>query len=75
MTTTMDAIYEKGVLRPVRPIPVADGTKVQITVTTPETAEKAVLAPGRFRWERLQARQDTYAGSATDELIRQRREE
>ena len=33
MTTTVEAIYENGVLRLSRPIDLADGTPVDVTVT------------------------------------------
>jgi predicted DNA-binding antitoxin AbrB/MazE fold protein len=75
MTTTVEAIYEKGVLRLTQPIPLDEGTKVQITITTPETVQKIARKAGRFSWERTPRLQDEYAGSAADELMRQRREE
>jgi predicted DNA-binding antitoxin AbrB/MazE fold protein len=33
MTTTADAIYENGVLRPLTPLPLAEGARVEVTVT------------------------------------------
>jgi len=33
MTTTAAAIYEHGVLRPLSPLPLAEGTRVEVTVT------------------------------------------
>jgi predicted DNA-binding antitoxin AbrB/MazE fold protein len=33
MTTTAAAIYEGGVLRPLSPLPLAEGTRVEVTVT------------------------------------------
>jgi predicted DNA-binding antitoxin AbrB/MazE fold protein len=33
MTTTAAAIYEHGVLRPLAPLPLADGAQVEVTVT------------------------------------------
>jgi predicted DNA-binding antitoxin AbrB/MazE fold protein len=35
MVTTILAVYENGVLRPVRPLPLAEGETVQLTVTSP----------------------------------------
>jgi predicted DNA-binding antitoxin AbrB/MazE fold protein len=33
MTTTASAIYENGVLRPLSPLPLAEGARVEVTVT------------------------------------------
>jgi len=33
MTTTAAAIYENGVLRPLSPLPLAEGARVEVTVT------------------------------------------
>lgn len=33
MTATAAAIYEKGVLRPLSPLPLAEGARVEVTVT------------------------------------------
>ncbi|EDY18735.1 Protein of unknown function DUF104 [Chthoniobacter flavus Ellin428] len=33
MTTTAAAVYEKGVLRPLSPLPLAEGARVEVTVT------------------------------------------
>ena len=41
MTTTAAAIYENGVLRPLSPLPLAEGTRVEVTVMH----EAASLAP------------------------------
>ena len=35
MTTTVEAIYENGVLRPVQAIPVAEGSRVEVIVIDP----------------------------------------
>lgn len=36
MTTTVRAVYENGVLRPERPLPLAEGASVNVTVATAE---------------------------------------
>ena len=36
MTTTIQAVYERGVLRLKEPIGLADGTTVEVTITTSE---------------------------------------
>jgi predicted DNA-binding antitoxin AbrB/MazE fold protein len=37
-TTTIEAVYEQGVLRLARPIDLADGTRVDVTITPREQA-------------------------------------
>jgi predicted DNA-binding antitoxin AbrB/MazE fold protein len=37
MTTTVEAIYEQGVLRLIQPLPLAEGTRVDIIVMTRES--------------------------------------
>jgi predicted DNA-binding antitoxin AbrB/MazE fold protein len=44
MTLTIDAIYEDGVLKLAKPLPLAEHDKVQVTVHTP-VAETAGLIP------------------------------
>ena len=39
MTTTVEAIYEQGVLRLKEPISLADGTRVEVIVITRDPAE------------------------------------
>ena len=34
MTITVSAVYENGVLKPKKPLALADGTEVQLTMTT-----------------------------------------
>ncbi|HLG14091.1 MAG TPA: antitoxin family protein [Blastocatellia bacterium] len=36
MTTTIQAVYERGLLRLKEPIPLSDGTIVEVTITTSE---------------------------------------
>ena len=42
MTTTTGAIYEHGVLRPLSPLPLVEGARVEVTVT-----DTGVKAPSR----------------------------
>lgn len=47
MTTTAAAIYENGVLRPLSPLPLAEGARVEVTVTdqaSPSAAEISTAA-------------------------------
>ena len=41
MTTTAAAIYERGVLRPLAPLPLAEGTRVEVTVTDDAASSRA----------------------------------
>jgi predicted DNA-binding antitoxin AbrB/MazE fold protein len=46
MTTSVRATYEKGVFKPSSPVPLADGTEVQLTITdgTPANDPAGVVA-------------------------------
>lgn len=37
MTTTFEAVYEKGVLRPLQPVQLAEGSQVEVTVRPTRT--------------------------------------
>ncbi|MBD2100586.1 antitoxin family protein [Leptolyngbya sp. FACHB-261] len=39
MTTTIQAVYEQGVLRPTQPIKLAEGTRVEVIVIVKELEE------------------------------------
>ena len=41
MTTTAAAIYEHGVLRPLTPLPLAEGARVEVTVTDDASSAQA----------------------------------
>jgi predicted DNA-binding antitoxin AbrB/MazE fold protein len=49
MTTKVEAVYEHGVLRPRQPLPLDDGTKVDVLVLSDEasTAKKTGRRPSR----------------------------
>lgn len=42
MTTTVRAVYENGVLRPERALPLAEGQSVDVTVATVQPPEQAI---------------------------------
>ena len=42
MTTTAAAIYEHGVLRPLSPLPLAEGARVEVTVTDDASSAQAM---------------------------------
>lgn len=43
MTTTIEVIYERGLLRPLQPLALAEGAKVEITLRTPDTDKLAAM--------------------------------
>jgi predicted DNA-binding antitoxin AbrB/MazE fold protein len=49
MTTHVTAIYENGVLRPTRPLPLKHGDQVEITVEVPASAGTSDEAARRIR--------------------------
>jgi predicted DNA-binding antitoxin AbrB/MazE fold protein len=44
MATTVLAVYEKGQLRPLHPLPLKEGQQVQVTIET-EPAPQGLLGP------------------------------
>jgi predicted DNA-binding antitoxin AbrB/MazE fold protein len=72
MTLAIEAIFEKGVLKPVQPLHLAEQQKVRLFVDTDALATAPV--PKRWHWEEAQALEDHFGGAVADELIRQRRE-
>jgi len=44
MTTTAAAIYENGVLRPLSPLPLAEGARVEVTVTDEASSSVAEIS-------------------------------
>ena len=49
MTTHVTAIYENGVLRPTKPLPLKEGERVQFTVDVPTPANPSKDALDRIR--------------------------
>lgn len=43
MTTSIEAVYEQGVLRPLEPLGLPEGTKVEILVLEPTTAKLTAM--------------------------------
>ena len=48
MTKTVEAIYERGVLRLKEPIQLADGTEVEVTVVTREIVRSSEKSPAEI---------------------------
>ncbi len=46
MTTTAAAIYEHGVLRPLAPLPLAEGSRVEVTATDDATPARFIEETG-----------------------------
>lgn len=59
MATTLDAVFEDGVLKPVQPLELAEGERVRVTV------ERAGTAPAD---EILALASSVYEGLSADEL-------
>jgi predicted DNA-binding antitoxin AbrB/MazE fold protein len=66
MTVTIEAIYEQGILRLSQPIPLADGTRVEVMVISPPV-ELATQSPSEILQDiaamPLQGKQDLYKSS------------
>ena len=45
MTMTIDAVYESGVFRPLKPMELPEGEQVKLTVNAPDLAELERRAP------------------------------
>jgi predicted DNA-binding antitoxin AbrB/MazE fold protein len=43
MTTQLEAIYEQGVLRPLQPLDLAEGTRVELILVAPVAAKLAAM--------------------------------
>ena len=45
MTTTVQAVFENGVLRPLAPLSLPEGKQVQVVIAMEEVAETGILSP------------------------------
>ena len=75
---TVKGHYNGSVVVLDEPAPVPHEVDVQVTFPDPESVDEefVVLRSGkRFRWGRPRPATDTWPGSVSDEVIRQRREE
>lgn len=48
MTTTINAIYEGGVLRPLTPLNLTDGERVEVTLSAPPSLPPDVALPRQY---------------------------
>lgn len=72
MTLTVEAIYEQGVLRLSQPIPLAEGTRVEVMVISPEV-ESEPKSPSQILREiaamPLQGKDDEFSGREHDKIL------
>ncbi|MHC5594592.1 MAG: antitoxin family protein [Nostoc sp.] len=72
MTITIEAIYEHGVLRLLQPIPLAEGTRVEVTVVSTETRPKN-KTPGQILAQiaamPLEVSNDKFSGRDHDTIL------
>ena len=72
MTATIKAIYDNGILRLKQPLPLSQGQEIEFSLTLPEPPPVSA----RFSWENGHVlASDSFAGSVSEELRRQRDEE
>ena len=75
MTTTAAAIYEHGILRPLSPLPLAEGARVELTVT--DDAESAQPADIRLAIDAIrevaalpmESGEDGFSGREHDRIL------
>ena len=72
MKVTLEAIYEQGVLRLSQPIPLAEGTHVQVMLVSPEI-ESEPKSPSQILREiaamPLQGKDDEFSGRDHDKIL------
>lgn len=76
MTTTVDVLFENGVLKPVQPIALAEGARVHLTLAL-DGEEESVPSkkPARSSWEKMLFGRSPSNVSVSDEVRRQRDQE
>ena len=72
MSIAIEAVFEDGVFKPVAALPFPEHQRVVLMV---QTQDDAPLAAPRWHWLESRAIEDNCAGSVSDEVIRQRRED
>jgi predicted DNA-binding antitoxin AbrB/MazE fold protein len=72
MTLTVEAIYEQGVLRLSQPIPLAEGTRVEVMVISPPV-DSETKSPSQILKEiaamPLQGKEDEFSGQDHDKIL------
>jgi predicted DNA-binding antitoxin AbrB/MazE fold protein len=74
MTTTAAAIYENGVLGPLSPLPLAEGTRVEVTVreeALPSLAEISTVAGllGQIAALPMESKEGSFSGRDHDRAL------
>jgi predicted DNA-binding antitoxin AbrB/MazE fold protein len=64
MTRTVEAVYENGVFRPLQPVELAEGQRVQVTLPLPPAGP---ISPEKAR-ELLREAQQVYEGLTDEEI-------
>jgi predicted DNA-binding antitoxin AbrB/MazE fold protein len=72
MTLAVEAVFENGVLKPLNPLNLPEHQKVRLVLDT--AVSPSPDAPKQWHWKEAQAIDDHFAGDASEELVRQRRE-
>lgn len=67
MTVTISAIYENGVLKPQRPLGLAEGAEVQVTINSP--TENATWSEGAEKRRHALIDKDIAGAITSDELF------
>jgi predicted DNA-binding antitoxin AbrB/MazE fold protein len=69
MTTRVHAIYRDGVFLPVVPVPVADGTEVELTVTPSNAAGSMAEALQEIARLPAEGPDDGFSGADHDQIL------
>jgi predicted DNA-binding antitoxin AbrB/MazE fold protein len=72
MTTRIHAVYESGVFRPTEPVGIADGTAVEITVSTensPQSPAKVFAVLTAIPQLPLEGPDDGFSGVDHDDVL------
>lgn len=78
MTTRIHAVYERGVFRPTDPVPIAEGTAVEITVSTEaesRATEGGAAALLRIAELPLEGPDDGFSGAEHDRVLYPKRDQ
>ncbi|MBI1761309.1 MAG: antitoxin family protein [Acidobacteria bacterium] len=69
MTTTMEAVFEQGVLRPLKPLDWAEGTRVELTVVTAMPARQPYEILSAIAALPLEVTREEHAGRDHDGFL------
>ena len=72
MTLAVEAVFENGVLKPLKPLSLGEHQRVHLLVQT--DVAPVPSAEKTWHWHEAQAIEDGFPGEAGEELIRQRRQ-